>query len=386
MHKESRRRARDSRLYEYGAKPLPDADRILVTADDDYVSSFSGQVALLVFLNLFGRCSRSIALHLPRASIVEPLPWAGQNLVDHAIGKLYAADSAGSYDAGGTSAATCRVHFGRRSAHFKVFGAGWNASVGDTVLPSANGSINPFGPALAAVIAATQLFVHRLRLPSGSHAINAFDWSAGHGRDPAYVRPELGDLWLVGAGSVGTAVLYFLVLATDRFTAQLFDHDFVEIHNITRSAIFMESDVGERKVDVSAALLREYGIAHGTHPVALHESPIWTERRAGTPDILVPTANEFNVRDLIETSLPPIQLYGTTGRNWQASVMRHVPLVDPCSLCLFPPAAFAPTECATDASAEATPAGRDPSLPFLSFAAGLMTAIELVKLATEPTP
>jgi hypothetical protein len=33
---------------------------------------------------------------------------------------------------------------------------------------------------------------------------------------------------------------------------------------------------------------------------------------------------------------PPIQLYGTTGRNWQAAAIRHQPFGAACSLCLFP--------------------------------------------------
>jgi molybdopterin/thiamine biosynthesis adenylyltransferase len=247
--------------------------------------------------------------------------------------------------------------------------------------------MNPFGPAMAAVIAATRLFVHRLQPPPATHAVNTFDWSSDVRRSDGYTQlPELGELWVVGTGSVGSAVLYFLALATNRFTAHLFDPDRVRDHNITRSPIFVESDVGEYKVAVTNAFLRDCGVQNAPHSFALHESPMWAERPPGSPDILVPTANEYNVRDLIEASLPPIQIYGTTGRNWQASVIRHIPLLDPCSLCLFPSGAFAPSECATDSSQEQETKGTDASLPFLSFAAGLMAAIELVKLSVEKCP
>lgn len=387
MHEEDRRTERDSRLYEYGAKPLPDSDRVLVTADDDYASSFSGQVALLVFLNLFGRSSRAISVNLPSTDIIAPLPWAGTDLTDHALAKLYAADSRGHYDAGPTSAAMCHVHFGRSGGDVKIFGSGWNACVGDSATLIGTESKNPFGPAMAAIMAATRLFVHRLRPPPATCSVNVFDWSGDVRPNDTFTPfPDLGQLWVVGTGSVGSAILYFLSLATNRFTVDLFDHDRVRDHNITRSPIFVESDVGKHKVAVTGSFLRECGVQHSIHSVALHESPIWAARQAGTPDILVSAANEYNVRDLIEASLPPIQIYGTTGRNWQASAIRHIPLLDPCSLCLFPSGGFAPTRCATDSSREREAKGNDASLPFLSFAAGLMAAIELVKLSVERLP
>lgn len=80
---------------------------------------------------------------------------------------------------------------------------------------------------------------------------------------------------------------------------------------------------------------------------ALDESDLWRAREAGTPDILIATANERNVRAVIETEFPPIQIYGTTGKNWQAVVIRHIPLADPCSSCLFPETDYAPTRYAT---------------------------------------
>jgi hypothetical protein len=81
--------------------------------------------------------------------------------------------------------------------------------------------------------------------------------------------------------------------------------------------------------------------------------------------------------------MPPLQIYGTTGKNWQASVIRHIPLRDPCSLCLFPDnGPVPPTACATGKAVnQADEKQIDAVLPFLSFAAGLMTAAEILKLA-----
>jgi hypothetical protein len=58
--------------------------------------------------------------------------------------------------------------------------------------------------------------------------------------------PELGSLWTVGVGSVGTAVLYFLTPVTNRFYATLFDMDFVKVQNLDHSPIFTDTDAHAR--------------------------------------------------------------------------------------------------------------------------------------------
>ncbi|MCH7780952.1 MAG: hypothetical protein IH848_08905, partial [Acidobacteria bacterium] len=121
------------------------------------------------------------------------------------------------------------------------------------------------------------------------------------------------------------------------------------------------------------------------HAAWLDEIPErWEQRDVGTPDILISAANEHGVRSLIEAAHPPLQLYATTGRNWQATLFRHIPLVDACSRCV--PGAETPQLPALCATGSPTPAeGHDErddvALPFLSYAAGLMTAAEITKLA-----
>ena len=136
--------------------------------------------------------------------------------------------------------------------------------------------------------------------------------------------PDLGRLWTVGTGSVGTAILYFLTLATLKFSPILSDGDKVKRENINRSPIFADSDIGAPKVTVNH--LKACGIADvRAVSKALHESRCWHEREAGTSDLVIAAANEHNVRQLIESPYPPIQIYGTTGKNWQALEIRHAP-------------------------------------------------------------
>ncbi len=103
---------------------------------------------------------------------------------------------------------------------------------------------------------------------------------------------------------------------------------------------------------------------------------------------MIAAANEDHVRYQIEAAMPPVQIYGTTGKNWQASVFRHIPHRDPCSLCVFPDdGPRLSTACATGPMTRETNNKQiDAALPFLSFAAGLMAAAEILKLGLPGFP
>ena len=158
--------------------------------------------------------------------------------------------------------------------------------------------------------------------------------------------------------------------------------DTVEIENLSRSPIFIVRDVGMMKVDATALFLREMGYSNvTTYPHSLDQVREWQRRGAGSPDFVISAANERNVRQIIEEFPPPFQIYGTTGTNSISAMIRHEIGVGACSCCLFPPTDEIPqTKCATghlltNESDEPV----DAALPFLSFAAGLMAACEIVK-------
>ncbi len=276
-------------------------------------------------------------------------------------------------------------------------GNGWDVYLGSSPSPlnTKPSHPNPFGAALSAVLAVARLFAHKLEPPPFEFVCNAFDWreapAAVDATSPAL--DDIGKLWFVGAGSVGTATAYFLTLATRSFSAALFDMDEVKIHNLDRSPIFSTEDAEHKlkKVASTESYLRAVGVDDViSEPRALDESPLWRTRQNGTPDVLISAANERNVRSIVEAGFPPIQLYATTGKNWQTTLIRHVPMRDPCSVCLFPTQTIQPqTKCATGEVAEQVKGKEvkvDAALPFLSFAAGLMTAAELTKLQLPQYP
>jgi hypothetical protein len=386
----------NDRMRRYGASPLDPAQVITITASPEYLANYDGQVAALVACNLLGRLSASVQIGFSDVAIHPSLPWAGRSLVRHALDGMRAVDPFGSYGTRPLAAGDFRFHLGSDGHGTVVHGSGGNAYIGEgrSPLPSVTSDIG-VGAALAVVLGAAHLFRTRFGAMTDSFTCNAWDWTdVAKPVEFSPVGASLGHVMTAGLGSVGSAANYFLALATRNFRASLIDHDHVGIHNITRSPIFTDvhAKIDLVKVDACAAFLRTAGVEDVlVDPVALHESALWNLREAGSTDVLISAANEFNVRYHIEMGFPPIQLYATTGRNWQATLMRHTPGARACSLCVFPPdEKFAPTTCATDGSTtpETTVQEKrtDTALPFLSFAAGLMTAAEVLKLTAPGYP
>jgi hypothetical protein len=384
MNEAEWRAARNSRSLRYAGRVLGPDKWVLLRADPAYAARYDGQVAILVAANLFGRMTPALALDIPSMPVVAPLPWAGTDLRQHVLEQLYAADPFGRFAQRTARDSDHIVHLGRAGAPAIVHGSGWNLYTGPAPSPLADDeTANPIGPAMAAILAGAEAFRGVLSHPA-AFEINALTWQAGLAAAadaPLPAALSCGALWFVGLGSVGTAILYFLTLATRDFSARLFDMDEVKIHNLDRSPLFMDRHVRWQKVDAAAEYLRGIGItAVEPEPLALDESPAWIGRSPGVPDVLISAANERNVRAVIENNFPPLQIYGTTGRNWQAAVIRHAPFEDPCSCCLFPETAHVPTTCATGSVPLAgTGEQMDAALPFLSFAAGAMGAAEILK-------
>ncbi|KWV60497.1 hypothetical protein AS156_29410 [Bradyrhizobium macuxiense] len=383
-------------MRRYGASPLDPMQTVTITASPDHLASYDGQVAALVACNLLGRLSPSVQIGFHDIAIHPRLPWAGRSLTEHALGGMRAVDPFGNYGARPINTGDFRFHLGPDGHDALVHGSGWNAYIGQgpSPLPLITSDVG-VGAALSVVLGAAHLFRTRFGAMTVPFVSNAWDWTnAPIVINFSPVGISLGHVMTAGFGSVGSTANYFLALATRDFRASLIDHDKVRVQNITRSPIFTDAHakIDLVKVNAGATFLREVGVKDvDADPVALHESSLWNLRDSGSIDVLISAANEFNVRYHIEMGFPPIQLYATTGRNWQTTLMRHTPGAKACSLCVFPPdARFAPTTCATDgSSARQTTVEEertDAALPFLSFAAGLMTAAEVLKLSARRYP
>lgn len=393
MDKQSWYDERDDRLLLY-----PDAHRldprrwIAVTADAEYLARPDGQAAALTACNLLSRMTPSVAIAFEDVSIHSSLPWAGQSLHAVALGQMQGADLHGEFCVRDTSAKDFHFHLGRAGGTINAHGSGWNAWFGTGASPLSDGEAsNITGSCFAVILAASQVFVHSYNVRQERFVANTLNWHSdlvSHGPLLAH-SVNIGSVWTLGVGSVGSAALYFLILATRNFEPVLIDMDRVKLHNITRSPIFTYRHLRQLKVEVAKTFLLNAGLPHvDTDNKPLDESPLWLNRESGKADVIIAAANERQARYHIEARFPPVQVYATTGENWQTTLFRHLPGTNSCSLCQFPKdQAFGATGCATAPDLMAPTSEQiDASLPFLSFAAGMMTAAEILKLGLPGYP
>jgi molybdopterin/thiamine biosynthesis adenylyltransferase len=366
---------------------------IELTCDARLVEKYAAQIGLITAASLLGRLFCEVQAMAPEVPLHPSIRHTERTLaaaLNREIARARPAELRGPSPGSGPSR-TLRVHFGRdHEADVKYFGSGWTGIVGAEIETiDLREDENPFGPAMSAILAGAEVFLLALDVTHAVRAasLNTWDWNLQPSVGPSWREGlELGEVWTVGVGSVGSAALYFLTLSKLRCAVSLFDGDELKLENISRSPIFSAEDrEGEAKVDVAARYLRANGTeVRAVEPKWIHESSLWASRMPGHPDLLISTANEHHVRWHIESAYPPVQLHASTGRNWQATLFRHIPIVDPCSLCIFPDEGVsAPLTCATGEVVDHNIKKLvDASLPFLSYAAGLMIAIEAFKLAS----
>ena len=379
------------RSERYPGADAADADLpVHIHVDPAYGATYPGQVAAITAASLFGRMSRRVAIDAPAEPIVAPLPWQEQRLDKLMMLTLSGAHQYGQYAQRPPNSSDLRLVIGPDGDGLVMHGSGWGAYRGPGPSPlTPSSEPNPFGAAFAVIDAAAQIQQHPDAYGVSPLTLDTYRWVEG---TPSAQTPriepgfELGEMWTIGVGSVGSCVLFFLSLITRNFQAVLVDRDLVKVENITRSALFSWPDAiaGSPKAEVAARWLRETGVERvDPHVVWLHEIPeLWSMREQGTPDLLISAANERDVRSTIESGYPPLQVYATTGRNWQATLFRHVPMTDACSRCV-PGSEVTPmpAPCATGAVVSEDGAHEDDiALPFLSFAAGAMTAAEIAKM------
>ncbi|MBS1770579.1 MAG: ThiF family adenylyltransferase [Acidobacteria bacterium] len=383
----------ESRHRQYCGSATPPV-RVELCADASAVANYATQVGLLTATSLLGRLFGDLHILVPDAPLHPALHPTATRLGEALEAERTRARPAELRGADPRTAnpRTLRVRWGPGPADVAFAGGQWWAHVGDSVTAGSEPfDENPFGAAMAAVLACTEAF--RMALDPACSVrtlfVSTWDWSDDPTQGPPWqLGLDLGEIWTVGVGSVGTAALHFLTLASQRFRAGLFDRDPIELHNVSRSPIFSADDEASSKVEVVARYLSARNVeVLFAQPTWLHESPEWQDRPLGRPDLLISTANEHHVRWHIESQYPPLQMHASTGKNWQCTVFRHVPIVEACSMCQFPDdGVSAPMACATGAVGRTTTGVQvDAALPFLSFGAGLMIAIEAWKLALSPT-
>lgn len=209
---------------------------------------------------------------------------------------------------------------------------------------------------------------------------------------PPDSRPELGRVLQVGAGAVGSNIIYFLGLMGASANLVVVDHDVVKIENLDRSLLFGLEDAYPRETPKVDGVLR----ALESFP-ALRVRPVrskWVEYamsdyRVGDFDLALALANEDQVWPAMANAILPLTLQATTDSDWGVAFGAHAPGSGYCLQCRFPAdTRVAPTVCAegrVEIQSEPGTSGIvHASLPFQSAAAAGLLAVEIDKLALGP--
>ena len=381
-----------SRLYPDG-RVLSTDHCIALRVDPAYAARFETQISLIVAANLLSRMTTNLAFDIPDVPLHEALPWQNKTLAHFIRHDVCLNRPDQNYQFRPANKHDYVLNVGPDGGRINIHSSGWFAFVGNGPSPlPPNKLLNPIGASLAAIMAVTLLFDTTPLPVTRNYIFDAFYWRENCGtfiEHPYTPFPALGDLWFLGIGSVGSCALYFLSLATRQYFPTLIDMDQVKIENMDRSAIFRMEHQGLDKVEAARVFLDSINIAGvRTEACSFSNSRFRHERKPGEPDIFISAANEEDVRHTIEQSMPPIQIYATTGNAWQTTLFRHIPMVDACSCCVFPPQEHVNESVCGGGEVTDRHTGKkiDASLPFLSFMAGLMSASEILKLSIPGYP
>jgi hypothetical protein len=386
--------------HEYHRLPV----RVIAAAET--TRTFSGQVQLLVAANLLARWCRQVEFGFPDAPLANQLRiGVATSLHARITREVDQADPFGkfAFEAIRTPNTGYVLKVGGLPAgepvDFTINADGWDvyAGVGDRVPDLAGNNENPTGPSFAACVGAADAF----KVATGQEAavrvrnlgLCLFDLrrlnGSGSSADlPAMPRQlALGTAQIIGLGSVGSAAIYLLRMTKIEGDLWLIDHDNVEVENLNRSPLFGVADLGSLKVNVAERYLRD-AVSIKSFPGRYDQFVENHGRKPGDVDLVLPFANEFGVRAVIEHNFPPIQVYGTTAASGAINFHRHIPLVDDCSLCRFPISDEPEAALMCSVGTVQTTAGKqiDAALPFVSTAAASLALAHLIRLQSLEYP
>ena len=159
MNEHEWRSERDSRSLRYAGRVLNPERWITLRADPSYAARYDGQVAILTAANLLGRMSPAVALDIPQVPMVPPclgLAPLFQRLFLIGFSKPTPMESSAAARRGNV---TTSIHLGKTGAASLVHGSGWNIYSGRGPSPLVDDeTVNPIGPAMAAILAASEAF------------------------------------------------------------------------------------------------------------------------------------------------------------------------------------------------------------------------------------
>jgi hypothetical protein len=382
---------RDRRTRQYGGTEDALERPILIIVDPEVAAARAGQIATLALVNMAARVHRRITLIIPEAPLIARSLVPATNLRTAAIGTARAITPVLDLHLEPNiegCAFVARVGLGRELPDELDVYLDWHGGLGvlatSPIPEPARDPDSMFGAAAAAVLGSAALF--RLAHGQAVHParLNPLDLTAGTGAGTRDHRGpiDVGDVLVVGAGAVATALLYWARELGTSGGWDVVDGDIAKLHNTNRCLTMTAADAGwpngePTTTPMAKATTAARAIGALAHPQWYDH---WQPHHETRHDLVLPLANGRDVRTLIAQRGEPLLLHATTSPNWTAELHRHRPDRDDCPACRIPDAARPQLTCSTGPGVPEEPDSPDAALPFLSAGAGLLLAAVLADL------
>lgn len=227
----------------------------------------------------------------------------------------------------------------------------WSAVV-STIAPIGFGdSMNPFGAAAAACLAAANVFRasfgHQLDAADLDRdtKLSVYDYSTSSDTGPT-LSGSFGAVVLVGAGAIGGATIWTLSHAPQiKGTLRVIDDEHLELSNLQRYVLAHSSDAHERVLKTTLAERRcaDTQLEIESYPAS------WGEYLAKTNnwnnELIAVAVDSAEDRCAVQASLPRSIVNGWTQTS-DFGVSRHLDFLDSgaCLMCLYLPSANAKSQ------------------------------------------
>lgn len=255
-------------------------------------------------------------------------------------------------------------------------------------------SNNPVGPVLAACSGIALLFKNyneNTTIKSFIKWYSSYDFKSSNItsllQNPEIpINIDIGKIFQIGCGAVGSSLDYFLSLTNLRGRIFLIDYDHIKIENICSSLIFNYHDATEKFMKIVACKKRliknkllDVVDYEGDYSSFIKSIDYFNDQY---PDTILCLANERNVWSTIQSNLPPVVYHATTSPNWVVNFGRHIPQKDWCIVCRFGIDNYDYTpKCSTGIIKETVDKSEPHlgTLPFLAPTAAVLILSELIK-------
>lgn len=225
----------------------------------------------------------------------------------------------------------------------RVCGEGFSGAFSKCAIHSVTDSPLPFGPYVAACLAAAEVFrqvrfLTDLWIPTTALSFSAWDYTAGSGALSAVGSDFQGaelDLGLAGVGAVGSAVMHALWACpgvSGRAVVADADPNGIDLTNLNRCVTFHQRHAGRPKASTAAQVLHDADVAWT--PIDGKYARGLTSRM---PEVLLSAVDTNRSRQELQQGFWPARLLAASTKDLRAEVLRcGPPGVGPCLRCFNP--------------------------------------------------